>query len=420
MIFPFALYYLVVLPLFHFGDGAETTPLTFVVAFLAVFAASAWVECHVIGDLPRGWFVAKLAFVVAAAAALLFSIATAAQLQDVALAVFALESVSALVTAFAHVIVEYQQVFVVDDELPTMSAEAVTFASPPVVIPVISHHAVTSTMSQAAHSTATSVSSPPAPELPEIPFDAERFLMRVQLQYQLEAEAAKQRIHSLLDGIYVERVQNHLTPVSFPVTTAPPAVTDQPQATATTIAPPSPTPSSPPPTPATPSPAAATMSPSCATPTSTEDILPVDTPVAQLVVEDSTASTEPFVAQLSLTELVSDDAGHDALDLLPTQPKEPSLESQDPASPTLSIDSPTARPRRRNVRHVKSKRERTCPTPPATYYTTRSGRSVRPPDRFGVRVQSTCVNASCYTTRSGRRVQPPRRFTVEDFGSGRH
>ncbi len=419
MIFPVALYYLVVIPLFLAGDGAETTPLTFVVAFLAVFVASAWVECHVIGDLPFAGFVAKLAFVVAAAAALLFSTATAVQLQDVALAVFALESASALVTAFYHVLVEYQQVFVVDDEPSTMSAEPATFASPPVVAPVTSHNAVTPTTSQAvaSHSTATFVSSPP----PEIPFDAERFLMRVHLQYQLEAEAAKQRIHSLLQGIYVERIQNHVTPVSFPVTTAPPGVTDQPQGIATTIAPPPPPPSSPPTTSATPSPAAGTTSPSCAIPTPTEDILPVDIPVAQLVDEDYTltiASTEPSLAQLSLAELVSDDAGHDALDLLPTQPMGPSVESQDPPSASLPINSPTARPHR-NVRHVKSKRERTCPTPPATY-ATRSGRSVGPPDRLKVVVQSPCVDVSCYTTRSGRHVRPPSRFTAEVFGSSRH
>jgi hypothetical protein len=170
-----------------------------------------------------------------------------------------------------------------------------------------------------------------------------------------------------------------------------------------------------------PSPAAATTSPSCATPTPTEDIFPVDTPVDQLVVEDYTlltASAEPSFAELSLAELVSEDSGHDALDHHPTQPMEPRVESQDPPSPTLPIDSPTARPRR-NVRHVKSKRERTCPTPPATY-TTRSGRSVRPPDRFTVGVQSTCADVSCYTTRSGRHVRPPSRFTVEVFGSSRH
>ncbi len=249
MIFPVALYYLVVLPLFHFsGEGADTAPLAaFVVAFLAVFLASAWVECHLIGNLPFAWFVVKLALVVGAAAALFFSMATVAQLEDAALAVFALESVSALVTAFSHVVVEYQQVFVVVDEDHdpfTATTETVTFTtSPPVVVPVIAHHAPAHSTPQAPAPTAP---SPPSPSYK--PFDVEKYLLHAQLQYQLEVEAAKERLRRLAPSIQMETVPSHVTPVSPPVPTELPAVTEQPQAiVAATTAPPPPSPPPPPP-----------------------------------------------------------------------------------------------------------------------------------------------------------------------------
>ncbi len=62
---------------------------------------------------------------------------------------------------------------------------------------------------------------------------------------------------------------------------------------------------------------------------------------------------------------------------------EPSEDNLDLPFPTSPIDTPLCR----SVRHVKTKREGTCSTPPATY-TTRSGRSVRPPDRFMVRLRA--------------------------------
>ncbi len=500
MIFPVALYYLVVLPVFHVGEGDETAPLAFVVAFLAVFLASAWFECHVIGNLPFAWFVVKLALVVGAAAALFFSMATMAQLGDAALAVFALESVSALVTAFSHVLVEYQQVFVVAEDEPfTTTAETATFTpSPPVVVSVV----VSVVVPVVA---AVTTSSPPSPPPPQQPFDVERYLRRAHIQYQLEVEAAEQRIRRLLEGIYVERVYSHATPVSPPVTTAPPAVTDQPQATtaATTTETPAPPPPSSSPT--TSSPAAVTdthcpydficvrthtsgsqemqqiaqvvkrrherreqrlaaqtnmqlpvhddaatqLSPSPSSPRATtaayrpyqrfcvrtimasyqemeREAIAAEcrrqrhaqhSPIIATSETSSPVTTPqspvPHVEPPSLPQLASDNADRDAAMQLPTHLDEPSVESQSPPSPTLS----STRPARRNVRRVKStKRERTDPTPPATY-TTRSGRAVRPPDRF---MFSPPGSVDAYTTRSGRRVQPPSRFTVEVFGTNRY
>jgi hypothetical protein len=52
--------------------------------------------------------------------------------------------------------------------------------------------------------------------------------------------------------------------------------------------------------------------------------------------------------------------------------------------------------------------------PPAAY-TTRSGRVVRPPDRFMFGPTNTTVCAA-YITRSGRRVTPPSCFTFNSAG----
>jgi hypothetical protein len=361
MIFPVALYYLVVFPVYHFGDGAEIAPLAFVVAFLAVFAASAVIEHRVIGNVNAAWFVVKMAFVAMAVAALLLSLATVAQLQDVTVIVFAMECAWALVVAAVSVHEEYQQTFVDDDDFLAIVAEYPTFTSPPAeVTPTMEHPAATITTPPAAATTTTSapsttcVSPPPDP-----PFDAETYLRRVHMKYQLEAEAAVQRMRRLLPDTKVEKVTH-------------------------------------------------------ASPTVVLTSLPDDT----LVAAASATDDAPPLAHVPLPQLVDDDAGHDAVDRSLTQLVEPSEDNLDLPFPTPPIDTPSPKPRR-SVRQVKAKRERTFPTPPATY-TTRSGRSVRPPDRFMVGVPTTRVDVTCYTTRSGRCVQPPSRFTVEAFHSKRH
>ncbi len=358
MIFPVAFYYLGFLPLYHFGDGVEPSHLAFVVAFLAVFAASAVFEYRVIGNLNAACFVVKMAFVAMAVAALLLSLATAAQLEAVTAVVFAMECAWALVVAALAVHAEYQQTFVDDDDFSAIVAEYPTFTSPPAeVTTVIEHPAVIYTTPPPA---ATTTPTPSVPSPPDPPFDAETYLRRVHMKYQLEAEAAVQRMRRLLPEAKVEKV-THATSPTVVVTS-----------------------------------------------------LPDDT----LVAAASATDDAPPLAHVPLPQLVDDDAGHDAVDRSLTQLVEPSEDNLDLPFPTPPIDTPSPKPRR-SVRQVKAKRERTFPTPPATY-TTRSGRSVRPPDRFMVGVPTTRVDVTCYTTRSGRCVQPPSRFTVEAFRSRRH
>jgi hypothetical protein len=364
MIFPVAFYYLVELPLFHFGGGVEPGPLAFVVAFLAVFAASAVMEYRVIGNLDAAWFHVKMAFVAMAVPALLLSLATGAavsQLEDVTVVVFVLESVWALVVAALAVHAEYQQVFVDDDDFSAIVAEYPTVPSPPAeVTTAIEHPAVIFTTPPTAATTTPTPSTPSVPSPPDPPFDAETYLRRVHMKYQLEAEAAVQRMRRLLPDAKVEKV----TPATNPIV----VVTS----------------------------------------------LPDDT----LVAAASETDDAPPLAHVPLPQLVDDDAGHDTVDHSLTQLVEPSEDHLDLPFPTPPVDTPAPKARR-SVRHVKAKREGTFPTPPATY-TTRSGRSVRPPDRFMVGVPTTRVDVTCYTTRSGRCVQPPSRFTVEAVRSRRH
>jgi hypothetical protein len=81
-----------------------------------------------------------------------------------------------------------------------------------------------------------------------------------------------------------------------------------------------------------------------------------------------------------------------------------------PASPHPTVPQAT-RPRRRRVRPARQ-----CPSQvPQAAYTTRSGRAVRPPDRFMFGPTSSVVHA-IYTTRSGRRVTPPSFFTFDSSG----
>jgi hypothetical protein len=101
---------------------------------------------------------------------------------------------------------------------------------------------------------------------------------------------------------------------------------------------------------------------------------------------------------------------------LRTQLLETSVDSQHPPSSTAQIDVSSTRPRR-NVRPVKSTKRERIPFHSSATYTTRSGRSVRPPDRF---MFGPPGRGDAYTTRSAPRVQPPSRFTVEVFGSSRH
>jgi hypothetical protein len=348
MIFPVAFYYLGFLPLYHFGDGVEPSHLAFVVAFLAVFAASAVFEYRVIGILNAAWFHVKMAFVAMAVAALLLSRATAAQLEAVTAVVFAMECAWALVVAALAVHAEYQQTFVDDDDFSAIVAEYPTFTSPPAeVTTVIEHPAVIYTTPPPA---ATTTPTPSVPSPPDPPFDAETYLRRVHMKYQLEAEAAVQRMRRLLPDTKVEKVTR-------------------------------------------------------ASPTVVLTSLPDDT----LVAPASETDDAPPLAHVPQPQLVDDDAGHDAVDPSPTQVMETSKDHLDLPFATPSIDTPSPKPRR-SVRQIKAKREGTFPTPPATY-TTRSGRSVRPPDRFMVGVPTTRVDVTCYTTRSGRCVQPPSRFT---------
>jgi hypothetical protein len=79
-----------------------------------------------------------------------------------------------------------------------------------------------------------------------------------------------------------------------------------------------------------------------------------------------------------------------------------------PASPHSTVPH-TTRPRRR--RATRPLRQSTFQAPPAAY-TTRSGRVVRPPDRFMFGPTSPAASA-VYTTRSGRRVTPPSSFTYD-------
>ncbi len=101
-----------------------------------------------------------------------------------------------------------------------------------------------------------------------------------------------------------------------------------------------------------------------------------------------------------------------ALSLSPEQPSAltalDDTEHHTAAHPTVQH---ATRPRRLRVRPPR----RSTSQVPQANYTTRSGRVVRPPDRFMFGPTSTVVRA-VYTTRSGRRVTPPSCFTFDSSG----